>query len=68
MSNALSDLVHRYQNDPCAKFDEILAQKTVQVSDAQAWYNAWNSGRVSWNDIPQQYRPAIRQLMAVPAQ
>ncbi len=65
--NKLSQLAHKYEGNTCAEFDRLLEQRQPQVSDAQAWYNAWNSGRVSWNDIPDAYKPAVRQLMAEPA-
>ncbi len=64
MSNRLSKLVHKYEGDTCAKFDEILAQKakdSEKPDPVVALAKAWNAGKIAITDIEEgELRKAVK--------
>lgn len=65
MSNALSRLVHQYEGDTCAKFDEILARKQKgddeDLDGVIALARAWQAGKISIMDVEAGYlREAVK--------
>ena len=58
-SARLSSLAKRFGPDRAAALRYGVQVGRCPESEAQAYLNAWNSGKIRWQDIPAEYREVV---------